>query len=362
MSQAELEKLFDAVIDRTENRNRKAQIIQKTLLERIDALRALLPINLRNDAERYIRRAMATFNGSPDMVAKCPADTFYLCVLKAAEAGLMIDGKLCYVAPFKGSWVLMIDYKGLVSVAKRSGQLRDCKPDLVYENDSFSYKHVNGADHLAHQPLLAGDRGKIIGAYASFILGDGTFRVCYMTFDELEKVRNMAPSKGGPWSTWREEMYKKCPIRRGMKMFCDDPGVLAAMAIDDETMAEEVGTAAATPAPLAVGSTDFRTNRMPVSTGNAPADNMRDEPRQDEPTDDNNGGGDNGRGGNEQPDEAAGTSTPTVTITGGGQVGDIPDPSKTDPAPVKPAASKAASNRNGGEMFDRGDAYEGPDN
>ncbi len=230
----EAKRLLDDILNRTGRVNARSRIIIAALDERIEQVRDVLPDALKGQAERLVRRAVMYFNSNPDLAA-CPPADFVRAVVRAAELGLALDGKLCYCVKYKSSWQVAPDYKGLVVVAKRSGQIVDVKPDIVHALDHFRYEHRNGLDTLEHVPMLsAPNRGEIIGAYASFLLPGGLYRAYFMTYEDLNKIRDAAPSKNGPWASWPKEMMKKCPIRRGLKLYCDDPAVLAALDLDVE--------------------------------------------------------------------------------------------------------------------------------
>jgi recombination protein RecT len=272
--------LLDQIIEQTGTKIGAAtKLIGEHLAARADVVEAVLPKPLKGESLRLIKRAVLTFNASPSLHA-CPPDVFIRCVIRAAELGLAIDGKLCYVVNYKGTFQVQADYKGLVAVAKRSGQIRDCKAEVVYRGDHFRYEHVNGQDILEHAPELHNpDRGPVVAAYASFILPDGSFRACVMTRAEIDKIQKMAPSKGGPWATWWEEMARKCPVRRGLKLYCDDPGMVAAMALDDEDDAAE--PAAQAPPPLN-GTQDLRAPRRPAEPPGPAPELPESEPPTDE--------------------------------------------------------------------------------
>lgn len=238
-------KLLNEIIDRADAQGR-GSIIAKALDQRIPRIEEVLPPQMKGQAKRLINRAMMTFAMNPDL-AECPPDQFVRCVVRAAEMGLAIDGRMCYVVRYKGFYQVQADYKGLIAVARRCGVIRDCKPDIVCVGDKFRCVHENGRDELTHEygPADRTDPEMVTHAYASFLLPDGTFRVCLMTRKELDKVRNAAPSKSGPWATWTGEMMKKTPVRRGLKMYCEDPGIVSALEDDDDAV--EVVGATATP-------------------------------------------------------------------------------------------------------------------
>jgi phage RecT family recombinase len=253
-----LDRILDGMPDRV---NVKTRLIGEALTKRIASIELVLPPQMKGQGERLARRALITFNRTPDL-ADCPEDVFVRCVIQAAELGLAIDGKLCYVVRYKQQFQVQADYKGLVAVAKRSGQILDCKADVVYEADEFLYEHENGRDGLRHVPDFGTpDRGKVIAAFASLLLPGGIFRCCVVSRADLDKIKRAAPAKGGPWSSWEDEMQKKSAVRRALKFYCDDPGMVAALELDEHE--DETGESAK-PEPLPAGRIDLRRPAAPA--------------------------------------------------------------------------------------------------
>ncbi len=209
-----------------------------------------------------------------------PEPDLIRCVMEAAEVGLAIDGKLCYVVRYKSEWQCQADYKGLVAVAKRAGQITKCDVDVVCENDDFHCGRKDGHNHLEHAFNHRQPRGEVVGAYAAFTLPDGDFQFCYMGKDELDKVQAMAPAKNGPWRTWTDEMRKKCPVRRGLKLISDDPAVVRAIELDDREFEEP----AAEPSEPPTVPTSLRRNGKRRAADEAPAEHLdAPEPSQESP-------------------------------------------------------------------------------
>ncbi len=173
-----------------------------------------------------------TFLRSPQL-ANCPIPEFVRCVLEAAELGLAIDGKLCYVVNFKGSWQVLPDYKGLIAVARRTGQIKDCFADVVHEADAFEAYRTDNKCSLSHQRELSSNPGEVYAAYAIITLPNGDWRYELMSRAELDAIQQRAPSKKGPWATDVDEMRKKTVIRRALKLYCDDPGFIHAAELAD---------------------------------------------------------------------------------------------------------------------------------
>lgn len=225
--------------------NQKTQEIGAYLNMRLDTIEQALPSNMKGEAQRLIRRAMIYF-ASKSELHDCTVNSFLLCVVQAAELGLALDGRLCHAVAYncnaapKGrpaQWEKRAqcqpDYKGLVSVAKRSKQIADADGDIVCENDHFKYGMVDARTVFEFTPH-PDTRGKIRGAFARVILPNGLWSVEYMNLEQLNHVRDKSKAKdSGPWVSDTEQMYVKTAIRRCLKMYCDDPTFIHATEIDD---------------------------------------------------------------------------------------------------------------------------------
>jgi recombination protein RecT len=111
---------------------------------------------------------------------------------------------------------LIVDYKGLVALARRSGEIADIHADVVCRNDRFRYSFgTNGT--LEHEPNLD-DRGPVRAAYSFAKLKDGSSSYEVMSIQEIEAIRNRSKAgKSGPWVTDWNEMAKKTVFRRHSK-------------------------------------------------------------------------------------------------------------------------------------------------
>lgn len=148
--------------------------------------------------------------------------SFVNAVLQAAHLGLEIGGALgqAYLVPFKGEIKMMPGYRGLISIARRSGEISSINAEVVYENDKFDL--TLGVDpNVEHKPMLRGDRGRPALVYMVAKFKDGGHHFEWMTIEEVEKVRSrssaVASGKKTPWDTDYDEMAKKTVIRRGWK-------------------------------------------------------------------------------------------------------------------------------------------------
>jgi recombination protein RecT len=172
-------------------------------------------------AEKMARIALneLRLNDTLANAAMSKPDSFINAVMQASHLGLEIGGALgqCYLVPFKGEVKAMVGYRGLLTLARRSGFITSIKAEMVYENDTFELEL--GIDtKVTHKPLLTGDRGKPKLVYMVAHFTDGGHHFEWMSISDVDKIRGRSPSgKSGPWVTDYEQMALKTVIRRGWK-------------------------------------------------------------------------------------------------------------------------------------------------
>lgn len=236
--------LLEQVLARSESK--RYQTVNDALSKRIDRVEELLPENMKGQGARLVKRAMLTFSKNERLQACTPA-SFISCVLQAAECGLAIDGRLAHAVPYntkvkdangRERWEEIAqfqpDYKGLIAVAKRTGQIIDIYGDVICENDTFAHGRAGDVCRLEHTYDINQPRGKTIGAYQIIVLPGGRWRYEVMGIADLNRIQSSSKSGGkGPWGTHPDEMRKKTVCKRALKMYSDDPGLLKALEYDD---------------------------------------------------------------------------------------------------------------------------------
>lgn len=196
--------------------------------------------------ERMMRVAITAVQKQPKLL-ECSTISIVGAVIEASQLGLEPDGILgqAYLVPFWNNKTksteaqLQPGYRGLIALARRSGQVSTLYSELVYEADKF--KATKGSHPtLEHEPdWFAEDRGSLVGAYAVVLYKDGTNDWEFMPMHELNRVRDMSKSKSregqefGPWATHPEEMYRKVPIRRLAKRLPLSPEFQRAAVLDE---------------------------------------------------------------------------------------------------------------------------------
>lgn len=187
-------------------------------------LAAALPKFL--DTDHFVRSAITEFRLNPAL-AECSVPSVLGYFMQAAACGLEPASMLgqCYPVPFNNKKTgqkeaqFICGYRGMLSIARRSGEIASVVAEVVHEKDEFSIEY-GMEPKLIHKPFIDGDPGEIRGAYVVVrFKGEGIDPVIkYMPKSEIDKRR--ARSKAGsygPWVTDYEEMAKKTVFRSVFK-------------------------------------------------------------------------------------------------------------------------------------------------
>lgn len=167
------------------------------------------------DPRALIRFALRDLSVNQKLM-ECSRDSIYLALLSCAITGLVPGAERgeAYLVPFKGKAQFMAGWRGLVKMARRSRDVKRISSNVVRENDAFDIELGSDA-RVTHKPLLIGERGAVIGAYAIAELSTG-LEVEWMDRADLDQIERVATSRGASpaWKDWQDQMQRKAPIRR----------------------------------------------------------------------------------------------------------------------------------------------------
>ena len=186
----------------------------KTLGKMEKAFSSVLPPHI--PPAKFMRTALAAVQNNPDILSM-DRRTVIASIQKAAQDGLIIDGREAALVSFGGKCNYMPMVAGVLKKIRNTGQISTITAQVVKKNDKFSF-NPSRDDVPDHNPDWFGDRGKMIGVYAVARMKDGGTVVEIMSMDDINKVRNVSRSKGGPWTQWFDEMAKKSVLRRIAKL------------------------------------------------------------------------------------------------------------------------------------------------
>lgn len=259
--------------------------------ERAEDLMRALPAHVK--PERFRRNLSIAIAQHPKLL-QCDPLAVFSEVAKAAALGLLLDPQLGEAYLITG-WdaragrlapQLRSGYRGLIKLARQSGQITNIYAHDVCEQDVFRAS-LGTAKSLIHEPNYLGDRGAAKAFYAVVQFADGAdFEV--MTIPEIHRIRDRADAwqafvakkiKSTPWATDEGEMSKKTVLRRLLKRVPMSPELADAVRLDDPDFVGEgeptvtvsepqrLPTAALPPAP---GSTGDVPQTIPTTTTCAP--------------------------------------------------------------------------------------------
>lgn len=217
-----IEKLKAAATGQQTTKPKNINELSQFLAGRMGQIKSVIANKLT--PEKMARIALNELRGNDYLakVAMSNPGSFVNAVVQASHLGLEIGGALgqAYLVPFKDEVKMMPGYRGLVALARRSGEISSISAEIVYENDVFDLE-LGLHTKVVHRPMLDGTRGepKIVYMVAHFKNGGSHFE--WMTVEEVMKIKARSSAvksgKQTPWDTDRDEMIKKTVIRRGWK-------------------------------------------------------------------------------------------------------------------------------------------------
>jgi recombination protein RecT len=212
-------------------------------------LKVALPRHMT--AERMARIATTEMRKVPKL-AQCDPMSFLGAVIQCAQLGLEPGNALghAYILPFDkrekvgGQWKVtrteaqvIIGYRGMIDLARRSGQIVSIDARAVYEGDKFDC--VLGLDaKLNHEPDWQNpNRSKpelLKFVYAVAKLKDGGIQFDVMSRAEVDGIRARSKSAdNGPWVTDYPAMAIKTVVRRLFKFLPVSIEMQRAVGIDE---------------------------------------------------------------------------------------------------------------------------------
>lgn len=188
--------------------------------------------------ERMVRVALTAITKTPKL-ASCTQESFFECLLNLSQWGLEPDGRRAHLIPYGNKCQLVIDYKGYVELAYRSGMAKNIHASVVYEGDLFDYDRGKVRQHRPWQVRQDDgrpeDKGDVYAAYCIVEMGGGVEHHEVMWLDEIDGIRKRSKAgTSGPWVTDWNEMAKKTVFRRASKWIPMSAEIRDALDSDDD--------------------------------------------------------------------------------------------------------------------------------
>jgi phage RecT family recombinase len=205
----------------------------------------LIPNTIRKTeiltASRVVGLLVNLYASNED-IRKCKPSTILNSAGLACAVGLEFNNALgqSAIIPYKdvASWQPM--YRGLITLASRSGRVHDVTAHVVMEQDYFEYRYGIQPE-LHHKPAFRWNEGFDLErdwryAYSLVRFKDGPAAFLVMDRSEVERVKttsSRATSEFAPWKVHLEEMIRKTPIKRHLKMLDLTAHANMAVGLDD---------------------------------------------------------------------------------------------------------------------------------
>jgi recombination protein RecT len=187
------------------------------------AIKAVMPKIMNYD--RFMQMAVAAAKVQVNSKYILDKASIMLCVYNAAKWGLELNDSMghAYLVPFKRTCTLIIGYKGLLELVRRSERVSDVHAFIVYSNDEFDYYVDEVGPHIKYRPTMKSDRGvPICGvSVARFTAANMAPSIDVMPYDRILQIKNaaLARTPKSPWGNpmYEPEMAKKTVLRHHCK-------------------------------------------------------------------------------------------------------------------------------------------------
>lgn len=251
MSTAALKQVATGKVEEKKNPvDRVAALLASTSMQA--QIKAALPRHMT--PERLARIVTTEIRKTPKL-AECTPVSFFGAVIQCAQLGLEPGNALghAYILPYDKSvktdtgWKkvpeaqLIIGYRGMIDLARRSGQIISIDARAVYEGDKFECRL--GLDpHIEHEPdwtnANRADAAKLQFVYAVAKLKDGGIQFDVMSRAEIDGIRARSKAaSNGPWVTDYSAMALKTVVRRLFKFLPVSIEIQMAVGLDERAEA-----------------------------------------------------------------------------------------------------------------------------
>ena len=186
------------------------ELIKEEVVKYDDSFKKVIPSYMNLERMYQIIESEVTKNSS---ILRCSQQSILNSVYEACWFGLepsSITGHGSLV-PFGKTCTFLIGYRGILELAHRAGHT--IWAHAVYENDPVKEVHYGTNPRIDHTPLLHGNKGALIGAYAVADLGkDRPRKYKYMSIDDL-RIHSKYSKNMAMWKQHPEAMASKTVIR-----------------------------------------------------------------------------------------------------------------------------------------------------
>jgi len=214
--------------------DRRLSVMENAIRAQEDSFSKVLPAFMHGQKDRFLQLAVEMAN-KPEL-AKCSPVSIVAGVMRAAQAGLPLDGTHAALTPYKGTAQFIPMFQGLIVAAMRNGGVQKIWSAVVYEGDVFR-ETLGSKPELIHEPAhKSRDLSKALGAYACAKLPSGEIVFEFMDRDQILAIKAASKAQFGPWSNaeFEAEMWRKSAVRRLSKYLIKSPDFQAVLDADQE--------------------------------------------------------------------------------------------------------------------------------
>lgn len=203
-------------LTREERHAKVGEVRDKILAREEDFARALGGII---PPDTFVQVALTAVTENEDL-QECTTESILLACLKAAQAGLPVDGRHAAMVKYRNIATFMPMVQGVTSQIDRSPKVAKVEARVVREGDEFEFWHELERDHFLHKPLMGGFKSREVDyAYCKVYWKDGTPpSVEVVDRETIEAARAISRAPDSPaWTNWYEEMSRKVAVHRASK-------------------------------------------------------------------------------------------------------------------------------------------------
>lgn len=203
-----------------QNKKEKGETIADLITKMEPEIKKAVPEHIK--PERLARIALTAVRHTPKL-AECDQISFIGAVMQAAQMGLEPNTGLgeAYIIPYGDKATFQIGYKGILSLAHRTGQYKAIYAQEVYKNDKFDFSY--GLDKTIYHKPADLPEGDPIYYYAVYKLTNGGYDLVVWSKKRLQQHAKKFSSAlnnsrtTSPWQTDFISMAKKTVLKDVLK-------------------------------------------------------------------------------------------------------------------------------------------------
>lgn len=193
-------------------KEKKVQTVSDVLSVAMTDIKDVIPTFL--SPERLMKVFISQCKKTPKLL-DCDATSLVKAFTDAGEIGLEPDGIHAHLIPYGKEVNYMVDYKGMIKLARLSGEIADMTANVVYTEDVFSHEYGSNK-HLKHIKCMKKKRGVRMCAYSYVKYKDGSEDFRVLTEEEIMHAKKSSKT-AAIWDRDPDPMWAKTAVRQHSK-------------------------------------------------------------------------------------------------------------------------------------------------